>query len=156
MALNEIESASFRVNARTLLQLGAELISSDGIAFYELIKNAFDARSPSVRLNVIHRVPQPVLDDAVEQVRRALGKAGTRVQWKKYVREDSSLRESLERVWAEARVPTNSDPTLDTLAEQTSSLEELLAVLLDGNFIEISDTGEGMSREILRDVFLTI
>jgi signal transduction histidine kinase len=156
MALNEIESASFRVNARTLLQLGAELISSDGIAFYELIKNAFDARSPSVRLDVIHRVPQPVLDDAVEQVRRALGKAGTRVQWKKYVREDSSLRESLERVWAEARVPTNSDPTLDTLAEQTSSLEELLAVLLDGNFIEISDTGEGMSREILRDVFLTI
>lgn len=29
----------FRVSARTVLQLGAELISSDGITFYELIKN---------------------------------------------------------------------------------------------------------------------
>lgn len=33
----------FRVTARTILQLGAELISSDAVAFYELIKNAFDA-----------------------------------------------------------------------------------------------------------------
>ena len=35
----------FRVNARTVLELGSELISSDIIAFYELIKNAFDAGS---------------------------------------------------------------------------------------------------------------
>jgi hypothetical protein len=34
-----------RVNARTVLELGSELISSDIIAFYELIKNAFDAES---------------------------------------------------------------------------------------------------------------
>ena len=37
----------FRVTARTVLELGSELISSDIIAFYELIKNAFDARSRS-------------------------------------------------------------------------------------------------------------
>ena len=36
---------SFRVAARTLLHLGAELISSDAVAFYELIKNGFDAGS---------------------------------------------------------------------------------------------------------------
>jgi hypothetical protein len=35
----------FRVNARTVLELGSELISSDIIAFYELVKNAFDASS---------------------------------------------------------------------------------------------------------------
>ncbi len=35
----------FKVTARTILQLGGELISSDGIAFYELIKNAFDVRT---------------------------------------------------------------------------------------------------------------
>ena len=39
---------AFKVTARTLLQLGSELISSDAIAFYELIKNAFDANSPKV------------------------------------------------------------------------------------------------------------
>jgi hypothetical protein len=32
-----------RVSAHTIPQLGAELVSSDGIAFYELIKNAVDA-----------------------------------------------------------------------------------------------------------------
>jgi hypothetical protein len=32
----------FKVTARTILQLGGELISSDGIAFYELIENASD------------------------------------------------------------------------------------------------------------------
>ena len=35
----------FRITARTVLELGSELISSDIIAFYELIKNAFDAKS---------------------------------------------------------------------------------------------------------------
>lgn len=35
----------FKINARTVLELGAELISSDIVAFYELIKNAFDAGS---------------------------------------------------------------------------------------------------------------
>ena len=34
----------FKVQARTLLHLGAELISSDAIALFELVKNAFDAR----------------------------------------------------------------------------------------------------------------
>jgi len=41
----------FKVAARTIFHLGAELISSDAIAFYELIKNAFDARS---KLDFIH------------------------------------------------------------------------------------------------------
>src|ERR1035441_1565840 len=48
----------FRVAARTVLQLGAELISSDGVAFYELIKNAFDARTKrAVRVDVVCRMP---------------------------------------------------------------------------------------------------
>ena len=33
----------FKVMARSVLELGSELISSDVIAFYELIKNSFDA-----------------------------------------------------------------------------------------------------------------
>ena len=37
----------FRISARTVLELGSELISSDIIAFYELVKNAFDAGSKS-------------------------------------------------------------------------------------------------------------
>lgn len=45
----------FRITARTVLELGAELISSDIIAFYELIKNGFDAvtrRGVEVRFDI--------------------------------------------------------------------------------------------------------
>ena len=35
----------FKVSARTVLELGSELISSDIIAFYELVKNSFDAKT---------------------------------------------------------------------------------------------------------------
>ncbi len=48
----------FKISARTVLELGAELISSDVIAFYELIKNAFDAQSPSgaeIRFEIVLR-----------------------------------------------------------------------------------------------------
>jgi hypothetical protein len=48
---------AFKVQARTLLQLGAELISSDAIALFELIKNAFDAGSPEVHIDVVVRLP---------------------------------------------------------------------------------------------------
>ena len=50
---------TFKVAARTLLHLGAELISSDGVAFYELIKNGLDAGSRVVRLDVLIALPQP-------------------------------------------------------------------------------------------------
>ena len=54
---------SFKVSARTVFQLGAELISSDGIAFYELIKNAIDASKDldeedrKVNVNIVIRMP---------------------------------------------------------------------------------------------------
>jgi hypothetical protein len=41
-----------KFKARVLLELGAELISSDQIALYELIKNALDARSPKVVVTI--------------------------------------------------------------------------------------------------------
>lgn len=48
----------FKISARTVIELGSELISSDTIAFYELIKNAFDARSKNgveIRFKVVLR-----------------------------------------------------------------------------------------------------
>ena len=43
--------SSFTFSARTILELGKELISSDEVALYELIKNAVDAGSPAIRIN---------------------------------------------------------------------------------------------------------
>ena len=48
----------FKITACTVLELGSELISSDIIAFYELIKNGFDAGSKSgvqIDFNVVLR-----------------------------------------------------------------------------------------------------
>ena len=42
---------AFKVAARAVLELGAELISSDDIAIYELVKNAFDAGSEDVSID---------------------------------------------------------------------------------------------------------
>ena len=41
---------SFKFAARTILELGKELISSDEVALYELIKNAVDAGSPRMEI----------------------------------------------------------------------------------------------------------
>ena len=71
---------SFRITARTILQLGAELISSDGIAFYELIKNAFDAGSRRVDVDVyvrldhnVYRAHQEAISDCSDESIRQLG-----------------------------------------------------------------------------------
>ncbi len=48
----------FKITARTVLELGSELISSDIIAFYELIKNGFDAGTTDgvdIKFNVVIR-----------------------------------------------------------------------------------------------------
>ena len=59
----------FRVAARTLLHLGAELISSDFVAVYELGKNAFDARSRRVEIDVRLRIRYERWRPLVDRVR---------------------------------------------------------------------------------------
>ena len=63
----------FRVSARTILQLGGELISSDGIAFYELIKNAVDAGAKKIHVEVRMQLPL----DAIQRVRMATEQSGS-------------------------------------------------------------------------------
>ncbi|MFW1678288.1 hypothetical protein ACFVYJ_10985 [Pontibacter sp. JAM-7] len=45
-------AVAFKVSARALRHLGAELITSDDIALYELIKNSFDAKSENVTIKI--------------------------------------------------------------------------------------------------------
>ena len=60
---------SFRVMARTLLHLGAQLISSDAVALFELVKNSFDAGSSQVKIEVVVRIPHQIRLELVERVR---------------------------------------------------------------------------------------
>ncbi len=148
----------FRVNARTVLELGSELISSDIIAFYELVKNAFDAKSTS-GADIRFRIP--LRRNAYLRVRNratdGLAEAG------RSTRRNVELLQELK-----ATVARSIDPTADsarirqfnaniasasTVREFISSFDEAYASL---NTISISDTGVGMSANDLSANFLTI
>src|ERR1700722_7600136 len=61
---------AFKIIARTLLELGAELTSSDAVALFELVKNSVDAGSPTVRISVqcvlLHSRYQQALEEIEE------------------------------------------------------------------------------------------
>lgn len=140
---------SFRVSARTILQLGAELISSDGVAFYELVKNAFDAGSRKVEIDVVVRLPHPVIEDAVFELQEILqdgDKADAAVALEKY--QDVVLGE------IDMQAPSAKDLRKEVLSVGT--VEELIEALRRANYIEISDQGSGMSMRDLTDIYLTI
>lgn len=142
----------FKVTARTILELGSELISSDAIAFYELIKNGIDAGSKNgVTINfdivmgrrdyqeskaLIFSVIEDEYDDSLD-----LDDLKTELS--------SKLNTEAKELWDEA----------NNFIESSSTTEELLGALenIDGlNSITISDTGSGMSLTALDTVFLVI
>ncbi len=140
----------FRVSARTVLQLGAELISSDTIAFYELIKNAFDAGSPQVVIRVIARLPQAAIQEAKETIAAQVNKRNSK---KDHLTAIMECRESLQ-----TQIDSGA-PMADKLRDALSTVDEwdgLKRILDEANFIEVEDTGTGMSLTDLKKVFLTI
>ncbi|MBA4067441.1 MAG: ATP-binding protein, partial [Isosphaera sp.] len=136
--------------ARTVLQLGAELISSDGVAFYELIKNAFDAGSPRVDIDVTVRLPHERYLAHVETVLAEREVRRTKPALEKAVRE------------AAAAAAEDIDPAAPGAAGLRAALaavcdwDGLLAALDAANSIQFTDTGTGMSAADLETVFLTI
>lgn len=137
----------FKICARTVLELGAELISSDVIAFYELAKNAFDAKSPDgaeIRFEIVLRRNQYLklkerlrdreadLDSAKSEIERGL--------------DPSAPGEALER----SRSRIRAARTMATL------IKALDSVHFQDNRIIISDRGVGMSIDDLSNNYLVI
>ncbi|MFA7344804.1 MAG: sensor histidine kinase [Terrimicrobiaceae bacterium] len=63
---------NFKVAARVVSQLGAELISSDDIAVYELVKNGFDAHSAVVEVHINYRASISIIRQLQEPAVKAL------------------------------------------------------------------------------------
>lgn len=151
----------FRITARTVLELGSELISSDIIAFYELIKNAFDAKSKTgadiyfsivlrrnaylhIRTHAVsaispnstaaerRKIEQSILPELISQVSRALDVGAGAVSVQKF----------------QAAVATAKN-----IAEFIDKLDDAYRAL---NTIEVVDTGSGMSFQDLIKNYLTI
>lgn len=135
----------FKVTARAVLELGSELISSDIIAFYELIKNGFDAgskRGVEIRFNVV---------------------IGRRA-FKEFERQLLATPKNTEDIRSEILHALNADAALlheraESFLSKATSHEDVLEALrkiYELNTIEVSDTGEGMSLDDLQRVFLVI
>lgn len=148
---------NFRVSARTILHLGSELISSDGVAFYELIKNSLDARAESVTVDIFYRLRYSIYSEILREM-------GEDRDTPEALRERYIRSLPRRRTWRQLRdysltglVP--GAPKLDKLEKKltdASSREEFLEALRSANTIEVDDDGEGMSLEILETVYLTI
>ena len=89
---------TFSFEARTLLELGKELISTDEVALYELIKNAVDAGSPKVEINVKSALAHTDYREAVRQLRetgRALSEVTSFIRGKMVANEGDGCEECL-------------------------------------------------------------
>lgn len=149
----------FRISARAVLELGSELISSDIIAFYELVKNSFDAHSTTgvdIRFRVALR------RNAYLQLRaraiEAMQVASSAVT--------STSPHPLERLKADLeKVMDGSAANSETLAGLTTIkaaesladfVERLDEAYQSANAIEVLDTGDGMSLDALKENYLVI
>ena len=136
----------FKVAARMILELGAELISSDAVALFELVKNGVDAGSKWVEITIQIVLKRSYFLEAVEAIDQC---------------EDliSVRNRLLSKI--EPGAPTASKQVFrDTIIAATVDPGEFKRALFDAyhslNWIEVRDCGHGMNVEELADVFLTI
>ena len=151
----------FKVSARTVLELGSELISSDAIAFYELIKNGVDAGTKdgvTIKFKVVlARRDYLELRHTVNRLRNMPDNGN-------HAEDEFDFEEALAELLDEPRARLFSDAgklydraiefleDIDDLDEYDAALEEIDAL----NQVTVSDTGSGMSLEQLETVFLVL
>lgn len=139
-------AGGFRIAARALRQMGAELITSDDVALNELIKNAFDARSPRVKVEIQSLADLDALALLEEQIRH----------------KKVTQQEAVERV-DKAIAP---DLTVTQRGELLARLHEFLEhrpQFVDNlkkfraeQSLKVTDEGLGMSADDLQERFLVI
>ena len=136
----------FRITARTVLELGSELISSDIIAFYELIKNGFDART---KTGVELRFDIPLSRNLYLRLAEKVTVGSNLTSLKELVISALDLSSS-----------TAARDGFLTTIESAGNCAELQDRLAEAqaryNTITVSDTGSGMSFDDLMRSFLVI
>lgn len=143
----------FKVIARTILELGSELISSDAIAFYELIKNGIDAGSKdgvTIKFDII--MGRRDYQESKSQVLRAIeGRDDEDLLDVEDLKREISgkLTTEVDELWEKAHNFLEEADTYEALLDALEEIDDL-------NSITISDTGSGMSLKELDTVFLVI
>jgi signal transduction histidine kinase len=141
---------AFKFAARTLLELGKELISTDEVAVYELIKNSVDAQSPVTAIVAQVFLQRSHYDRALMMLRPAAS------------RKRSTPAEVVE--WLGSRIIVdeageheNFRADLDAAARNVATFPARLGELYRKyNWLEVRDQGHGMSLDELNEVYLTV
>jgi signal transduction histidine kinase len=136
--------------ARVLLELGAELISSDAVALYELVKNGVDAGSKKIRIDITV-VLQP--SEHRHLTSRWLA-TPSEVTWN----SSAFLTELAQSLDPEASKQQRDE--FLTLVGRPSTAAEATQKLADAafkcNHVSVQDWGSGMTRAGLQTSYLTI
>ena len=146
---------AFRIQARTILQLGAELISSDAVAFYELIKNAFDAGTKTVRIRIDCLLPHDICNAYLDEIDEVLEAqySNERSKQAAFTSLLRSIRTTMvDHFFIEEKASRAALRELNECHDLEAFGERLKAC----NRITISDEGSGMSLTDLDEIFLTI
>lgn len=144
-------AVQFKIAARALRQIGAELISSDEIALNELIKNSFDAGSPSVAIHFANPIPQIFAEEIIRKVQKG------QISFKDAT---ETLELYINNTFHRDDQQIEKARSLALLTKNLEGSQDIAAALesfrLEANYIRISDEGLGMSKSELENVFLVI
>lgn len=141
---------TIKFKARVLLELGAELISSDAVALYELVKNGIDAGSESIALKVQVFI-QP---SAYRRLLRQPILANTSLKWEP-LKFASLLQDAIDKD-SPSELMADFWKAVGEPKSRQDALSALKQAIHDFNFVSVSDTGDGMSVADLQVHYLTV
>jgi signal transduction histidine kinase len=138
----------FRVSARTVLELGSELISSDEVALYELVKNAIDAKSKTGVVIDFHIcLPYSAYAEVMKELQGKNARPLDQIK--------NSLLSRVEAT-AEPEVLKEFQDKLSDCKTLSALLQKLPHIYTATNWLEVRDTGTGMSAEDIKTKYLVI
>ncbi|HSI44484.1 MAG TPA: sensor histidine kinase [Methylotenera sp.] len=138
---------SFNINARILLELGGELISSDSIALYELIKNAKDAGSPTININVCVGLTKSGYESFNYQLTR----------FHSDIKQNFQL-DAINQYFSPLASEDLKNDLIQQLFKKTNkeAAEIIKSFYQKHTFIDVNDFGEGMSLSDVESHYLTL
>lgn len=146
---------SFKFKARVLLELGAELISSDAVALYELIKNAIDAGSVGVTIKIRIALQQSNYKQLRSFVKYQVDHQASQTDAFDIIKFNETVLENLDD---QASIATR-ERFINAYGEPKTAAEALKCLdraYTRGSYIVVRDQGCGMSADQLEDGYLTV
>lgn len=132
-----------------LLELGAELISSDAVALYELIKNGIDAGSETVEIHISIAIQPSAVDEILDLDVVKLPEKWDPELFRKEI--ESRLDKAASQAQRDA---FNAD--LGVSNTRDDAIKQFQEAVFNHNSIVVKDTGKGMNADSLRSCYLTV